>query len=117
MKYLAIVEHIGQRRTIPVQAMSEHEVRDHARIMAGFEFGWEPSRVSVQSFVSDPGDGPAHKHDRSFTIVVRLEGGEPESYTLMARDAECAEGLAVLHCADKSGRQAAEIDVISVTPN
>jgi hypothetical protein len=112
--YKATVACYGTTRTLPVQALSEHEVADNARIIAGFEFGWKPAEVEVVAFqIDNVGDLP-NAHTETFEIHVRPEGGEPEVMRLKARDAECAEGFAVLHCAHRLGIDAREVDVLSV---
>lgn len=115
-KYIAKVSYEGETREIPVETMSVHEVEDHARIMAGFEYSWPPSDVTVAGYEPDSPDSARHVHDKLYEIGVRPEGGEEETYTLKARDAECAEGIAVLHCSDKTGLPIQEIDVVHVTP-
>ncbi|NRG19668.1 hypothetical protein HPQ64_18415 [Rhizobiales bacterium] len=116
VNYRATVSYDGKIETIPVQAMSEHEVADHARIMAGFEFGWNPADVKIVSFEPDPEGRLEHGHIHMFEVSVRPEGGEPQTFRLKARDADCAEGLAVLHCADKAGLDPREVDVLNVVP-
>jgi hypothetical protein len=112
--YKATVACDGTTRTVPVQALSEHEVADNARIIAGFEFGWKPAEVEVVAFeIENMGDLP-NAHTETFEIHVRPEGGEPEVMRLKARDAECAEGFAVLHCAHHLGIDTREVDVLSV---
>ncbi len=113
-KYKAIVSYQGETRIVPVQAMSEHEAPDHARVMAGFEFGWDPGEVKVVSIAPDHQGELPSDHIHSYEVHLRPEGGEPEVFRLKARDAECAEGLAVLHCADRLGLDIREIDVLSV---
>jgi hypothetical protein len=111
--YRATVAYQGATQTIPVQAMSEHEVADHARIMAGFEFGWNPAEVQVLAYEPDTSGSLPNAHIHTFEVHVRPEGGDPEVLRLKARDIDTAEGLAALHCADRLGIDVREIDVLS----
>ncbi len=112
--YKATVAFGGTTRTLAVEALSEHEVADNARIVAGFEFGWKPAEVEVVAFeIDNIGDVP-NAHTETFEIHVRPEGGEPEVMRLKARDAECAESFAVLHCAHRLGIDTREVDVLSI---
>lgn len=113
-KYKATVSCRGETKAVPLQAMSEHDAPDHARIMAGFEFGWDPREVEVVSIAPDRQGELPTDHIHSYEVRLRPEGGEVEVFRLKARDAECAEGLAVLHCADRLGLDIREIDVLSV---
>ncbi|MBA5779226.1 hypothetical protein H2509_19020 [Stappia sp. F7233] len=115
LKYRATVRSNGEVRMLPVQAMSVHEAPDHARFIAGFEFGWDPSGVEVLKLEPDESSDHSGGHVHAFEVTVRSEGGEPEIYKLKARDAECAEALAVLHCADRTGLDPREVDILSVT--
>ncbi len=113
--YVATVTYQGETRTLPVQALSVHEVSDNARVMAGFEFGWNPADVGVTGYEADPDGKIASPHVHTFEVHVRPEGGQPEVFRLKARDAESAEGLAVLHSADRLGIDARAVDVLSVS--
>jgi hypothetical protein len=94
--------------------LSEHEVADNARVIAGFELGWKPADVEVVAFeIDNSGDLPT-THTETFEIHVRPEGGEREVMRLKARDAECAEGFAGIRCANRLGINAREVDVLSV---
>ena len=112
--YKATVTYRDETRTLPVQALSEHEVADHARIMAGFEFGWPPAEVQVVAYEADSSCSLPNAHVHTFEVHVRPEGGEAATLRLKARDADTAEGLAVLHCADNLGIDVREVDVLSV---
>jgi hypothetical protein len=112
--YMATVAYNGTTKHLPVQALSEREVTDNARVIAGFEFGWKPAEVKVLAFEIDKSGDLPTTHTETFEIHVRPEGGEPEVMHLKARDAECAEGFAVLRCADRLGIDAREVDVLSV---
>jgi len=113
--YTATVTYQGKKKTLPVQALSEHEVADHARIIAGFEFGWNPAEVDVVTYEPDNSGSLPNPHIHTFEVHVRPEGGAVEILRLKARDADTAEGLAVLHCADRLGIDVREVDVLSVT--
>jgi hypothetical protein len=112
--YRATVACNGTTKHLPVQALSEHEVADNARVIAGFEFGWKPAEVKVLAFEIDKSGDLPTTHTETFEIQVRPEGGEPEVMRLKARDAECAEGFAVLRCADPLGIDVRAVDVLSV---
>jgi hypothetical protein len=113
--YVATVTCHGETRTLPVQALSVHEVSDNARVMAGFEFGWAPAEVSVLRYELDAEGTSGDTHIHTFEVHVRPEGGQPEVFRLKARDAESAEGLAVLHSADRLGIDPRAVDVLSVS--
>jgi hypothetical protein len=112
--YKVTVTYDGATKTLPVQALSEHEIADNARIMSGFEFGWNPADVKVLGYEADRFGELPSAHIHTFEVHVRPEGGEPEVFRLKARDAESAEGLAVLHCADRLGIDVRAVDVLSV---